>query len=285
MRGIVSGGMLLALRDLGILGLFDAYYGTSSGSMNLAYVLGGSDWEGMTVYYDHLTAGFVRRNQRWRVNEPILDMKYAFDEVMTHTVPISWPTVQQLEAPAFAVLTDVDNVRTELLDMREMGADAMRFLKAGSWIPWLAGPPPVVDGTRYIDGGLLCPDPVYAALSDGCTHVLLLNSFTQGRWPALPPSRPLLRTVLNRWQSGLGDQYVSVRNRWDADREHADFRSDDVLHGARVRRIAAPKGSHRVSQLTHKRSVLLDGARIGYQTITDVFGDGVRRPYFSITLR
>lgn len=289
MRGIVTGGMMLALRDLGLLDTFDAFYGTSSGSMNIAYTIGGANWDGLAVYYDHLTAGFVRRRQRWKVTEPVLDMSYAFDEVMSRTVPIGWEQIRAADHPAFAVLTDVDGVRRELMDMRLMGPDAMEYLKAGSWMPFLAGKPPVVHGTRYIDGGLLCPDPVYAALDDGCTHVLLLNSSPQGSWPAVPASRPVLKAVLNRWQPGLGDAYVDVRVRWDSDRAAADFADDVMLAGtsagaAVVRRVAAPAGSHRVSQLTHRRDALFDGARTGYQTITDLFGDGRRRPYFSITL-
>ncbi|MBN9609469.1 MAG: hypothetical protein BGO26_07355 [Actinobacteria bacterium 69-20] len=285
MRGIVSGGMLLALRDLGLLNAFDAFYGTSSGALNLAYAFGGSDWDGLAVYYDHLTKGFVRRQRRWDVTKPVLDMDYAFEEVMSKTVPIGWDNVRVARQPLYAVLTDVDDVRAELMDMRHMGPDGIEYLKAGAWMPWLAGKPPVVNGTRYIDGGLLCPDPVYAALDDGCTHVLLLNSAPQGRWPAVPRSRPLLRPVLNRWQPGLGDAYVRVRVRWDADRASACFDHDVVLGEATVRRVAAPSGSHHVAQLTHRRDVLFDGARVGYQTITDLFGADGRRPYFSLTLR
>lgn len=284
MRGIVTGGMLLALRDLGLLPAFDACYGTSSGSVNLAYTIGGANWDGVTVYYDHLTAGFVRRRNRWRSGRSLLDMDYAFDEVMTKTVPIGWDAIHNSRIPAYAVLTDVDHVRSELMDMRAMGDDAMTYLKAGAWMPVLAGRPPVVHGTRYIDGGLLCPDPVYAALADGCTHVLLLNSSPQGHWPAMPVARPLLRTVLNRWQHGLGDAYVTSRTRWDRDRATAVFDGDGLLDGAVVRRVAAPAEAHRVSQFTHRRDALLDGVRVGYQTVTDIFGDGSKRPYFSLTM-
>jgi predicted patatin/cPLA2 family phospholipase len=284
MRGIVTGGMLLALRNLGLLGSFDAFYGTSSGSMNLAYTIGGADWDGVSVYYDHLTAGFVRRHQRWKLNQPVLDMDYAFDEVMTSTVPIGWDEVRASTQPIYAVLTNVDAVRSDLMDMRTMGDDAMSYLKAGAWMPWLAGKPPVVHGTRYLDGGLLCPDPVYAAIADGCSHVLLLNSSPQGSWPAVPRSRPVLKAVLNRWQPGLGDQYVDVRVRWDRDRAVAMFGCDADLGGASVCRVAAPPGSHHVSQLTHRRDLLFDGVRVGYQAITDLFGDGSRKPYFSLTM-
>lgn len=284
MRGIVTGGMLLALRDLGLLPAFDAFYGTSSGSMNIAYTVGGAKWDGLAVYYDHLTSGFVRRHQRWKLNQPLLDMDYAFDEVMTKTVPIGWDAVRAWQTPAYAVLTDVDHVRSELMDMRSLGGDTMTYLKAGAWMPWLAGKPPVINGTRYIDGGLLCPDPVYAALGDGCTHVLLLNSSPRGQWPAVPRSRPVLRAVLNRWQPGLGDQYLDVRAQWDRDRGAAVFTVDSAIAGAAVRRIAAPADQHHVSQLTHRRDTLFDGARAGYQTITDLFGDGTKRPFFSLTM-
>lgn len=284
MRGIVTGGMVLALRNLGLLGAFDAFYGTSSGSMNLAYTIGGADWDGVAVYYDHLTSGFVRRHQRWKLSQPVLDMDYAFDEVMTRTVPIGWDTIRGTQHPINAVLTNVDDVRSEIMDMRLMGDEAMTYLKAGAWMPMLAGKPPVVHGKRYIDGGLLCPDPVYAAVQDGCTHVLLLNSSPQGSWPAAPRTRPAIRAVLNRWQSGLGDEFVRVRVQWDLDRAAASFKDDVLLGGAQVRRVATPPGSHRVSQLTHRRDVLFDGVRVGYQTITDLFGDGSRRPYFSLTM-
>lgn len=284
MRGIVTGGMLLALRNLGLLGAFDAFYGTSSGSLNLAYTIGGANWDGVAVYYDHLTAGFVRRHQRWKLNQPVLDMEYAFDEVMTRTVPIGWDVVRAASQPIYAVLTDVDDVRSTLMDMRTMGSDAMQYLKAGAWMPVLAGRPPTIHGIRYIDGGLLCPDPLYAAAADGCTHVLVLNSSPQGTWPAMPHSRPLLRSVLNRWQHGLGDQYVATRSRWDEDRAQATFTGDAQVAGVTARRVATPAGAHHVSQFTHRRDRLFDGVRVGYQSITDLFGDGTKKPYFSLTM-
>ena len=63
MRGVVSGAMLIALRDLGLAHVFDRFYGTSSGSMNLAYFAAGHGWDALPVYYDYLVSGFVRRRQ------------------------------------------------------------------------------------------------------------------------------------------------------------------------------------------------------------------------------
>ena len=79
MRGVVSGAMLIALRELGLADVFDRFYGTSSGSMNLAYFAAGGGWDALSVYYDHLVSGFLLR-RRFRLAR--LDMDYVFDEVM-----------------------------------------------------------------------------------------------------------------------------------------------------------------------------------------------------------
>jgi predicted patatin/cPLA2 family phospholipase len=283
MRGIVSGGMLLALRDLDLIDAFDAFYGTSSGSVNIAYLFGGSDWDAMSIYYDHLTAGFVRR-RRWNLASPLLDMRYAFDEVIARTIPVGWQAVRRAGRPINAVLTNVDEVRVDIKDLRLMDGDGISYLKAAAWLPVLAGPPPVVDGTRYLDGGVLCPDPVYAAIADGCTHVLLLNTSPQGVWSASPRSRPMLRPILNRWQPGLGEAYVASRKRWDVDRLSIRYGHDVAMGECAVLRVAAPAGSHRVQRLTMRRDLLLDGARAGYRSIIEMFG-GSTRPYFSLVLR
>lgn len=276
MRGIVSGAMVLALSELGLMESFDAFYGTSSGAMNLAYHWGGAGWEGLAIYYDHLTDGFVHRTP-W--SSPVVDMDYGFDEVMGRTVPIGWERIRDFDRPVFTVLTNVDRVRSEVVDMRTFGADALDWAKAASWMPMVAGGPPVLGGSRYLDGVVLCPDPVYAAVADGCTHVLVCNSSPRGVWPAAPRSRRMVRPLLNRLQDGLGEAYVRSRSRWDADRRAARFDGDTVLDGARVLRLAAERSRHDVRQLTMRRDVLLDGARAGYRAVAERFGSA-GRPYF-----
>lgn len=278
MRGIVSGAMVLALNELGAMDTFDAFYGTSSGTMNLAYVLGGTQWEGMAVYYDHLTHDFIRPRP-WNRAHPLVDMQYGFDEVMGRRIPIQWDNIRQLDRPLITVLTDVDQIESTLIDFRDITSNPMEYAKAASWMPMVAGPPPILDGTRYLDGVVLCPDPVYAALRDGCTHILLCHSWPQGSAPASPRSRLLLRPVLNRWQSGLGDAYVRSRQRWDSDRKKVRFGQDAQLDGATIFRLVTPAGSHRVQQLTMRRDILLDGARAGYHTVMDAFGIG-HSPFF-----
>src|SRR4051794_14747176 len=53
MRGVISGAMLIALRDIGAADAVDCYFGTSSGSINLSYFLTGAGWDALAVYYDY----------------------------------------------------------------------------------------------------------------------------------------------------------------------------------------------------------------------------------------
>ncbi len=56
MRGVVSGAMLMALRDLGLAHAFDAVYGSSAGAINAAYFLTGQV-EGLHIYTQELAKG------------------------------------------------------------------------------------------------------------------------------------------------------------------------------------------------------------------------------------
>jgi hypothetical protein len=193
MRGVVSGAMLIAFRDLGLAHVFDRFYGTSSGSMNLAYFAADHGWDALSVYYDYLVSGF--------------------------------------------------------------------------------------------DGGLLWPDPLYAALDEKCSHVLMLNTAPEGtRDNTSPFMAKALHSVLNWWRTGLGDAYIGGRGPWAADRKELGNAENVELRGTQVFRLCPSAGSHRVERLTVIRGELLDGARAGYTTIMNEFGQRETRAYFAVVL-
>jgi predicted acylesterase/phospholipase RssA len=159
------------------------------------------------------------------------------------------------------------------------------YLMAGAWLPILAGPPPVLDGRRYLDGGLLWPDPLYAALDEKCTHVLMLNTAPEGAPDNTSPfMAKALRRVLNRWRTGLGDAYIGGRGPWAADRKELGNAENVELRGTQVFRLCPSAGSHQVERLTVIRGELLDGARAGYTTIMNEFGQRETRAYFAVVL-
>jgi predicted patatin/cPLA2 family phospholipase len=283
MRGVVSGAMLIALRDLGLAQVFDRFYGTSSGSMNLAYFAAGGGWDALSIYYDHLGSGFLRR---WQPpHRPRLDMAYVFGEVMRNRIPLNNEKVAAAPFDIRIVLSDVEDVRPVIVPIRSVPERLQEYLMAGAWLPILAGPPHVLDGRRYLDGGLLWPDPLYAALGEKCTHVLMLNTAPEGaRDSTSPLIAKVLHRVLNRWRKGLGDAYAAGRRPWAADKAGLGNAENVELRGTQVFRLCPPAGSHRVERLTVIRSDLLDGARAGYTTIMNEFGQRAAGAYFGVVL-
>jgi predicted patatin/cPLA2 family phospholipase len=280
MRGVVSGAMLIALRELGLADVFDRFYGTSSGSMNLAYFAAGGGWDALSVYYDHLVSGFLLRRP---FRPPRLDMDYVFDEVVRYRVPLDRAKATASPYDIRIVLSDVETARPVIVPIRAVPDRLEDYLKAGAWLPILAGAPHVLDGRRYLDGGLLWPDPLYAALDEQVTHVLMLNTAPAGaRNSTSPVTARILHRVLNQWRPGLGDAYLAGRGPWAADRAQIGQSRNVSLRGTQVFRLCPPAGSHRVERLSVVRGELLDGARAGYQTIMNQFGPRPPRAYFAV---
>lgn len=281
MRGVVSGAMLLALRDLGIIRVFDHMYGTSSGSINLAYLAAGGDWDALSIYYDHLPRGFV--NPAYLLHRPRLNMPYVFEQVMRHEVPLDTRTLAASSLDVRLVLSNVETMKPEIVRARDVAGDIHRYLMAGSWLPILAGRPYPLDGRRYLDGGLLWPDPLYPALADASSHVLMVNTAPEGTpTDANWATTYVLNRTLNRWTPGLGDATAEARALWAADKLILRTGGTVDLRGTAVLRLRPPAGSHQVRRLTMDRAVLLDGARAGYRYVFDAFGQPLNGAYFSI---
>lgn len=282
MRGIVSASMLMAFRELGIDKVFDCFYGTSSGSLNIAYFSGGGSWPEVALYYDHLPNGFVRKVYRYP-HKPPLDMAFAFEEIMVRRRPIDVPALLASSYNPRIVLADVDNLKPKIVALKDVADELNLYLQAGSWLPLLSGPPFLLHGHRYLDGGVLWPDPLYAALHEECSHILCVNTAAGDIGSEHSKrARYILRQVLNRWRSGLGDAYFASRRRWDSDKANLPIGKPVTLQGASVVRIAPEAGSHKVKRLTMDRADLLDGARAGYLTGLRAFGKPASHGYFSV---
>lgn len=270
MRGVVSGAMLIALRELGMTDHVDRIYGASSGGMNVAYFAAGAGWDALAVYYDHLVDGFVRRFPR--PGRPMLDMGRV-EEAMRQLVPIDVAGVSRSTVDARLVLSDVDLCRPVVVRARDTGERLVEHLLAGAWLPVLAGAPYRCEGRTFLDGGLLWPDPLYAALAEGASHVLMLTTSTAG-----PPrtmswaSAALLTAALDRWSSGLGTAFREGSRRWLDDQRCLRPDRDVRIGEAAVLRVQCPSGAHAVRRLTVDRAALLDGARAGHEHVRRLFG-------------
>lgn len=273
MRGIVSGAMLIALRDIGAHPAFDCFCGTSSGSINLSYYLTGAGWDALAVYYDFLAGPDFFSKQRILRRMAPLNMHYLFDEVMADGVPLDYQALVDLPRSLLNVTaTDVDAVAPKITSAFSSPEDAYHRLLAGAWLPILAGGPYEYGGRRYLDSGVLYPDPVFAAIDARCTHALVLNTRPQASTSAhLGLQARSVAAVLNRWASGLGTEYLRRHAEWDRMRRFLGY-GETTINGIRAFRLAAPATGHTVGRLTVDAGILLAGARSGYRAVLDAFG-------------
>ena len=270
MRGVVSAGMLVALEDLGFHTTVDAIYGCSSGALNGAYFLMGEGWRSLSIYYDDLTSRSFVDVRRAVRRQPVLALDYFFDEIMERRKPLDYDAILGSPIPLHVAVTSVD--RVELVDATgfESREDLKAALRAGAWLPLVAGPPTTFRGERAMDGGMLLGHPFRLALEDGCTHVLSLSTKPRGdpRWLA-SQSQKLLARHMERLRKGLGAGYLR------AVRDYAEARR--LLERARldagappyVLDVAPPAGTREVGRFEQDRAVLLDGARGGYEALVE----------------
>lgn len=267
MRGAVSAAMLMAIQDLGLAELFDVYYGASSGSINVLYASAGARWDTTRVYYDYMADSLLKRNPKL-LGLKTIDMEYAFDHLMTEVFPLDLERVSKAPHEVKVALSNVDTARVEFVDMRTAGNDFFETLKASSWLPILSGGPYRLNGSRYFDGGVLLPNPLLAAPSDGCTHVVSLNTRPRSRTSSGTVSRKFNGLIVGLWGRQLRRNYVKSRSEWDRVREEIGY-GDSALGGSQVIRIAPQ--SHPVGRLTTDYGDLLKGMKAGYGAVVEAF--------------
>lgn len=271
MRGVVSAGMLVALRELRLTSLFDHFYGSSAGALNLAYFAAGAGAEALAAYLEHLRTGFVRRVPR--PGRPLLNMGRVA-QILNELMPLDRGRLESSSLDARIVVTDLLAQRPVVLPLRRLGDALVDSLLASAWLPILAGPPRLVGGRRFLDGGLLWLDPGYAALAAGCTHIVMLSSSLPepGRAHRGSVSDRVLVPTLNRWSPGLGKKYRTGARRWAKDRTRLVAGRENRLRGSVVLRVQCLPDAHRVGRLTLDRALLEAGARAGHRTLTETLG-------------
>ena len=268
MRGVVTGAMLIALKDLGLDQVFDRQYGTSAGAMNIALFGTGGSWEELALYYDDIAANVVKVP---RPSRPVMDMEYLaevqrrylteHDVLAQHGLDLRFP------------VTDLGRRRSRLVVANEAGEDLAELLVAGCWLPYLAGKAPVVGGDRLCDGYVLEPSTTFVAALDGCTHVLALSPKGGGRSRVQTAARLATAASLEGVATGLGRQYLKVRRYQRAVVQAGVPPYAGRLLQSTVLWLAPQEESHRVEPMSRGEAALLRGARAGYAAVVDHDGD------------
>jgi predicted patatin/cPLA2 family phospholipase len=285
MRAIISGAMLIALADCGMGGVFDGYYGTSAGALNLAYFCAGWRWEALRMYYDILISEpFISPLRAGRRKGPIVHIDMLFDQIMSNVLPLDYEKVLHSTTPLFVGASSLEAQKGVVLGEFTSAEQLRGALRAGSWLPLLAGGVATFNEERYLDGGLYYPHPAYAARDGGCTHVVALVTQpieTGGRsslW-----HRGVARH-LDGLSEGAGGAYLYSVEQYGLDRKEL-ICGEGRLGDTPVLSVCVPRIEHDVTWLTRDFGALLGGARAGYVAAAEQLGgDVAKSPAFTLHL-
>lgn len=219
-RGAVSGGMALALHELGLTNAFDAAYGSSAGTLNAMWLLSGRVADGIPTWTDPKLADELVRRRRALSRRPIVDIERLVETRYEQLSPGLFDAVLAAPAELHPLATDVATGAAVDLGATITDERSLRLaIRASSTLPLLAGPPVEIDGYRYLDAGLSAAIPFRAAIADGATHILLLRSRRRGE-VATAPGRlegAVMSRLLGRISPAVAADFLTRAERESAD--------------------------------------------------------------------
>jgi len=275
MRGAVSGGMVLALHELGFARAFDAVYGSSAGALNGMWLVSGRVPEGIATWTrPELVTQLIRR-RRALVRRPVVEVERLVEERYEQLAPGLFADVLQAPTELHPIATDV---RTgEPVDLHDQIADAAtlrRALRASSALPYLTGPPIELGGRRLLDAGLSAAIPFHAALAQGATHVLVLRSRREGEVATAPSERAAraMDRLLGRIDPAVARAFLTRAEREAEDEQLLARHHADPALRPHILQVRPAPGSPVPGRLERDLDLVSGGLEAGRQAVHALLG-------------
>lgn len=177
MRAAYANGILAAFEELGF-DPFDAVYGTSAGGALAAWWTAGQAQHAAETW-DYAQDPRILSYRRFLTFQgPLLDHETLFEVVYEDEMPLDVAAVRDADHPVIVTVTDADTGQAHYKDIRQ--GPVLEWLKATGRLPLATGPPVEIDGTRWLDGGLVVPVPCRKAIEDGATEVVAILNRAEG---------------------------------------------------------------------------------------------------------
>jgi predicted patatin/cPLA2 family phospholipase len=277
MRGVISAAMLTALEDLGFKNAIDGVYGCSAGAMNAAYFLSSVEtWYYLSIYFDNLSnrefVDFVRVLR----GRDIMNLEYAFDEVVSHHKPLDFQAVLQSAIPLTIVLTMADTATAERVSTFVSVGDLREALIAACWLPIARRGSAWFRGRSALDGGILTPDLTVPAREDGFTHFLYLRTQPEtGQVRGSKLFRRGMARYFERLAPGLGYAY---RRSWSVQANASSRIPGSILQ------VRPHVGGQRLTRHEISSAKLLQAARTAYTRTVEIL-EGPKAQAFDVVPR
>lgn len=274
MRGAVSGGMALALGELGLARSFDAVYGSSAGALNALWLVSERVDVGIWTWVNQRWADELIRRRRLLVGRPVVDVSGLVETRYEQLSP-------GLFTAAFAAPTSLHPLATDVatgqaIDLEPYIADASSLqvaVRASATLPLLAGAPVSLAGRRFVDAGLSAAIPIRAAIAGGATHVLVLRSRVNGVTTTPPQGRgaALTARLLRRLDPAVATAFLT--------RAEGELRDEALLarHDAdpaltpHVLSIRPAPGSPIPARLERNMEIVRAGLEAGHAAVHAAF--------------
>lgn len=174
MRGIIAGGILLALHERVDTEIFDILYGTSAGALGGAFFLSGQTPYGIAIYFEDLaTDRFINLARI----PPRFNIDYLID-TLEYKRKLDVAAVKEHAVELVITATEITNGEQHYFGSHT-DIPLLAAIKASCALPIMYDKPVEVKSKRYLDGGTINDSLVNKAVADGCTDILLL--FTRPR--------------------------------------------------------------------------------------------------------
>jgi predicted patatin/cPLA2 family phospholipase len=275
MRGAVTGGMVLALDELGLAHAFDAAYGSSAGTLNSMWLVSGRARDGVPTWTERRLVDALIRRRRLLRGGPVVDIATLVEQRYEQLSPGLFDAVLAAPTELHPIATDV--ATGDPVDLHGEIRDPVTLrlaLRASAALPLLAGPPIELDGRRLLDAGLSAAIPFRAAVGGGATHVLVLRSRREGETASAPEGRSAALTarLLRRIDPAVATAFLTRAQREAEDEALLARHAADPQLRPHILSIRPGPGSPVPGRLDRDLDVIRGGLEAGREAVHGVLG-------------
>jgi predicted patatin/cPLA2 family phospholipase len=273
MRGVVSGGMVTAIEQLGLLRCFDTIHGSSAGACAGAYLAAGQAELGTRIYFEDINNSRFISIGRGLTGGPTMNADFLIDKIMRSVKRLDVDKIMSLHDFLFVVSTEVKTGRPHVISRWKNLDEILDSLRASIKIPIIAGKSVIIDGNEYIDGGVVQQIAIESALSVGATHIVVFVTRMIGELERKSGGirhvfeHALLRQIYGEPIAAAYD----VRN-VNINRLMSVLTTTDVYKTAKTAMIVRERGMTRVGRLTRDARVLAQAGIEGRQAVEKYMG-------------
>lgn len=258
MRGVVAGGMVTALEELGALECFDSIHGSSAGACAGAYFAAKQAHLGTRIFFEDINNSKFINPLRPAIGRPILESKYLIDYVMRVVKPLDTSAILNRPGYLNIVVTDVDHCAPATFSNFRTPEEFFDVLRATITMPVIAGKSVAIDGCHYFDGGMTQQVAIDSAVSVGATHIVVLLTRREGelerKRKEAKTLSPDLIFLSHFYSQKVADLYSTRNSR--INEELAIAARGIASNGASIDVITRPFSSTPIERLTLSGSAL-----------------------------